>query len=112
MRGAYNALCAQRAGAVAGAGKGEAAGAAAGFGFGFLGRIGLRTLGGGPAGCSSPTTGLGSIGMWVNGVAIFNELDGGSYSNAAGDDQGGGGVSARASHFSSASQERGPLAAS
>ena len=38
------------------------AAAAAGFGFGFFGRIGLRAaLGGGPAGWSSPTTGLGSI---------------------------------------------------
>ena len=47
----------------AGAGNGDPAGAAAaGLGFGFFGRIGLRAaLGGGPAGCSSPTTGLGSI---------------------------------------------------
>src|SRR3954466_9422609 len=46
-----------------GAGNGEAAGAGgAGLGFGFFGRIGLRAaLGGGPAGCSSPMTGLGSI---------------------------------------------------
>jgi hypothetical protein len=55
-----------RAGAAAGAvgvGNGDAAGAAAaGFGFGFFGRIGLRAaFGGGPAGWSSPTTGLGSI---------------------------------------------------
>jgi len=56
-------------------------------------------------------SGMGPVGMWVNGVAIFNTLDGGSYSNAQGDDQGGGGVSARAAHFSAASQERGPLAA-
>jgi hypothetical protein len=47
----------------AGVGNGDPAGAAAaGFGFGFFGRIGLRAaLGGGPAGWSSPTTGLGSI---------------------------------------------------
>ena len=46
----------------AGVGNGDAAGAAAGFGFGFFGRIGLRAaFGGGPAGWSSPTTGLGSI---------------------------------------------------
>jgi len=57
------------------------------------------------------STGMGPVGMWVNGVAIFNLLDGGSYSNASGDDAGGGGVSARASHGSSASLERGPLAA-
>lgn len=55
-------------------------------------------------------SGMGPVGTWVNGVAIFNTLDGGSYSNAAGDDQGGGGVNARASHFSAASQERGPIA--
>jgi len=64
---------------------------------------------------SVPTTksasGMGPVGMWVNGVAIFNTLDGGSYSNAAGIDEGGGGISARATHVSSASNERGPLAA-
>ena len=44
------------------AGAGVAAGAAAAFaGFGFLGRIGLRALGGGAAGCSSAKTGLGSM---------------------------------------------------
>jgi len=56
-------------------------------------------------------TGMGPVGVWVNGVAIFNELDGGSYSNAAGTDEGGGGVSNRATHVSSASGEHGPLAA-
>jgi hypothetical protein len=73
MRAAHNPRecvlhCARyyRVGAGAGAGgcaKGDAAGAAAaGFGFGFFGLIGLRAaLGGGPAGWSSPTTGLGSI---------------------------------------------------
>ncbi len=71
MRTAHNARqcvlhCASsyRVGAgAAGVGNGDAAGAAAaGFGFGFFGRIGLRAaLGGGPAGCSSPTTGLGSM---------------------------------------------------
>jgi uncharacterized protein (TIGR03437 family) len=55
-------------------------------------------------------SGMGPVGMWVNGVAIFNTLDGGSYSNSAGTDEGGGGISARASHFSAASQERGPIA--
>ncbi|MEA2942573.1 MAG: hypothetical protein QOD09_3102 [Bradyrhizobium sp.] len=47
----------------AGVGNGDAAGAAAaGLAFGFFGRIGLRTgFGGGPAGWSSPITGLGSI---------------------------------------------------
>ncbi len=49
--------------------------------------------------------------MWVNGVAIFNVLDGASYSNSAGADAGGGGVSPRAISVSAASYERGPLAA-
>jgi len=62
-------------------------------------------------GAAKTATGLGPVGMWVNGVAIFNTLDGGSYSNAAKNDQGGGGVSARATHVSAASGERGPLAA-
>ena len=56
-------------------------------------------------------SGMGPVGMWVNGVAIFNTLDGGSYSNAVGADAGGGGISTRATHFSMASKERGPLAA-
>src|SRR3954464_4089201 len=69
MRAAHNprqrVLRCYRLGAGAGAagvGNGDPAAAAAGFGFGFFGRIGLRAaFGGGPAGCSSPTTGLGSI---------------------------------------------------
>ena len=56
------------------------------------------------------SSGMGPVGIWVNGVAIFNVLDGASYSNAAGADQGGGGVSPRATHVSAASGERGPLA--
>ena len=56
-------------------------------------------------------SGMGPVGMWVNGVAIFNTLDGGTYSNSAGDDQGGGMPSPHATHFSAASQERGPIAA-
>jgi uncharacterized protein (TIGR03437 family) len=55
-------------------------------------------------------SGMGPVGMWVNGVAIFNVLDGASYSNARADDAGGGGVSPRATHLSAASLERGPLA--
>ena len=55
-------------------------------------------------------TGLGAIGLWVNGVAIFNVLDGGSYSTARGADQGGGAVSPTAVHVSAASSEQGPLA--
>jgi uncharacterized protein (TIGR03437 family) len=60
---------------------------------------------------TKPASGMGAVGMWVNGVAIFNVLDGASYSNASAADAGGGGVSARATHLSSASGERGPLAA-
>ena len=56
-------------------------------------------------------TGMGPVGMWVNGVAIFNVLDGGSYSNSAATDQGGGGVAPRARQVSAASYEDGPLAA-
>ncbi len=60
---------------------------------------------------TKPASGMGPVGMWVNGVAIFNTLDGGSYSNSAGDDQGGGMPSPRATHLSAAAQERGPIAA-
>ncbi len=56
-------------------------------------------------------TPMGAVGMWVNGVAIFNAVDGASYSNSAGADQGGGGVSTHTVHSSAASGERGPLAA-
>ena len=59
---------------------------------------------------SKANTGLGAIGLWVNGVAIFNPADGSSYSNARGTDVGGGLVSATSLHVSSASQERGPVA--
>ena len=65
-----------------------------------------------PAPAATKTaSGMGAVGMWVNGVAIFNVLDGASYSNSAGADAGGGGVSSRATHVSAASGERGPLAA-
>jgi len=63
------------------------------------------------AAATKSASGMGPVGMWVNGVAIFNTLDGGSYRNAVGDDQGGGMPSPRAMHLSAASQERGPLAA-
>jgi len=56
-------------------------------------------------------SGMGPVGAWVNGVAIFNTLDGGSYSNSAGTDEGGGSPSIRATHTSAASGERGPIAA-
>ena len=54
-------------------------------------------------------TSLGSIGIWVNGVAIFNAADGASYRNAGGDDAGGGIVQSNALHWSSASLEGGPV---
>ena len=54
-------------------------------------------------------TGLGTIGVWVNGVAIFNAADGASYRNASGDDAGGGIVVANAVSRSSASLEGGPV---
>lgn len=53
----------------------------------------------------------GAIGLLVNGVPIFNALDGASYSNARGADVGGGIVNQTAIHTSTASGERGPLAA-
>jgi len=56
-------------------------------------------------------TGLGPVGVWVNGVVLFNGLDGGSYSNSAGSDVGGGLVRTISSHVSAASLEGGPLAA-
>ncbi len=54
-------------------------------------------------------TGLGAIGVWVNGVAVFNAADGASYRNASGDDAGGGIVVANAVSRSSASLEGGPV---
>jgi len=56
------------------------------------------------------SSGLGAVGIWVNGVSIFNTLDGGSFSNSTGADQGGGGVGPHATHASAASFERGPVA--
>ena len=53
-------------------------------------------------------TGLGAVGIWVNGVAVFNVLDGASYSNAQRNDVGGGGVRPSSIHVSSASFEGGP----
>jgi hypothetical protein len=56
-------------------------------------------------------TGLGPVGMWVNGVAVFNVLDGASYNSATRADGGGGTVNPHAIHVSAASLEPGPLAA-
>jgi uncharacterized protein (TIGR03437 family) len=63
------------------------------------------------AATTKAASGMGPVGSWVNGVSIFNVLDGGSYSNSAGADEGGGGVMAEAIQVSSASNERGPMAA-
>jgi uncharacterized protein (TIGR03437 family) len=62
------------------------------------------------AAATKRNTGLGAIGLWVNGVAVFNVLDGSSYSNAARNDLGGGGVRPSSVHVSSASFEGGPVA--
>jgi uncharacterized protein (TIGR03437 family) len=53
--------------------------------------------------------GMGPLGLWVNGVPIFNFLDGASYRNSTSADVGGGGVSTTFSNASSASFELGPL---
>jgi uncharacterized protein (TIGR03437 family) len=64
-----------------------------------------------PAAATAKTaTGLGAVGLWVNGVAVFNVLDGASYSNAQGADIGGGLVGASAILVSAASFERAPVA--
>ena len=64
-----------------------------------------------PAAAATKTNGaLGSVGIWVNGVAVFNVLDGSSYSNARSNDIGGGGVALSSIHVSSASFEGGPTA--
>lgn len=55
-------------------------------------------------------TGGGTVGLWVNGVAVFNFIDGASYSNSSGADIGGGGVGPGAIHISAASFENGPSA--
>lgn len=63
------------------------------------------------AAATRTATGLGALGMWVNGVAVFNFLDGASYSNASGTDAGGGGtISTYAVITSAASFEQGPQA--
>lgn len=59
---------------------------------------------------SKSASGLGAVGLWVNGVAVFNFLDGASYSNASGNDVGGGIVNLAAVQVSSASGEQGPVA--
>ncbi len=65
-----------------------------------------------PTGASTLTsTSGGSQGMWVNGVSVFNFIDGASYSASAGKDEGGGlAPSLLAAISSSASFEQGPVA--
>ena len=64
-----------------------------------------------PAPASTKTaTGGGTQGLWVNGVAIFNFIDGASYSTSSGADAGGGAVRATAIQVSAASSENGPAA--
>lgn len=60
------------------------------------------------AAATKRATGLGAVGIWVNGVAVFNVLDGASYSNAQRTDVGGGGVRLSSIHVSAASFEGGP----
>jgi uncharacterized protein (TIGR03437 family) len=57
-------------------------------------------------------TGLGACGLWVNGVEVFNFLDGASYSNSAAADQGGGIATPGVVTISGASFEGGPVAPS
>lgn len=62
------------------------------------------------AAATKRNTTLGAIGLWVNGVAVFDGADGASYSNAARNDVGGGGVRLSSMHVSAASFEGGPTA--
>jgi len=55
-------------------------------------------------------TGLGAVGIFVNGVAMFNMLDGATYSTTTRADAGGGLVMPTAVHVSAASFEKGPFA--
>lgn len=65
-----------------------------------------------PANATTLTsTGMGPQGMWVNGVVMFNFLDGASYTNSTGKDGMAGNVpAADAAIASAASYEQGPLA--
>jgi hypothetical protein len=56
------------------------------------------------------STGMGPVGVWVNGVAAFNFLDGATYSNSRGSDVGGGRVAPGLRMVSAASGEGGPAA--
>jgi uncharacterized protein (TIGR03437 family) len=63
-----------------------------------------------PATTLTSTTG-GACGLWVNGVEVFNFIDGASYSNSSGADVGGGIVTPAVLNVSAASFEGGPVAA-
>jgi uncharacterized protein (TIGR03437 family) len=64
-----------------------------------------------PAPASSLTsTGGGACGLWVNGVEVFNFMDGASYANSAGEDEGPGNVTPGVINVSAASFEGGPVA--
>jgi len=56
------------------------------------------------------STGGGPVGLWVNGVAVFNFIDGASYSTSAAADTGGGIVTPAVLSVSAASFEGGPVA--
>ncbi len=62
------------------------------------------------AAATKRNTNLGAIGLWVNGVAVFDGADGASYSNSARNDAGGGIVRLSSIHVSAASFEGGPTA--
>ncbi|MDX2040216.1 MAG: YHYH protein [Acidobacteriota bacterium] len=62
------------------------------------------------AAATKRNTTLGAIGLWVNGVAVFDGADGSSYSNANRNDVGGGIVRLSSMHVSAASFEGGPTA--
>ena len=62
-----------------------------------------------PATGTHTRTPMGPVGIWVNGVAAFNCVDGASYRNADHDDFGGGRVITSARHVSAASLEGGPV---
>ena len=59
---------------------------------------------------SRTATGMGAVGLWVNGVGVFNFLDGATYNIARGTDDGGGRAVPTAINRSTASSENGPAA--
>ncbi len=62
------------------------------------------------AATTKSATGGGTQGIWVNGVSMFNAIDGASYSVASGADAGGPVVVPSSVHVSGASFEQGPSA--